>query len=141
MGGRQLDQLSRAIIAELERDGRRSYAALGKAVGLSEAAVRQRVQRLTDAGLLRVVAVTDPARLGLHRQATIGVTVTGPVAPVADALAALAEVRSVVVTAGAYDLLAEVATADDDRLLELVTAVRALAGVLRTETLVHLDRR
>src|SRR5919107_6211999 len=84
-----LDDVSKAIIEELQQDGRRSYAAIGKVVGLSEAAVRQRVQRLVDHGVMQVVAVTDPPELGVSRQALIGVRATGGLAPVADALVAM----------------------------------------------------
>ena len=82
-----LDDVSKAIIEQLQQDGRRSYAAIGKVVGLSEAAVRQRVQRLIDGGVMQVVAVTDPLELGFARQAMVGVRVNGPMEPVADALA------------------------------------------------------
>src|SRR4051812_49461421 len=95
-----LDDVSKAIIEQLQQDGRRSYAAIGKVVGLSEAAVRQRVQRLIDNGVMQVVAVTDPLELGFSRQAMIGVRATGDLEPVADALAAMEEVDYVVITAG-----------------------------------------
>ena len=68
----RLDEVSKAIIEQLQEDGRRPYAAIGKAVGLSEAAVRQRVQRLLDAGVMQIVAVTDPLQVGFRRQAMIG---------------------------------------------------------------------
>src|SRR5215203_913972 len=100
-----LDEVSKAIIEQLQQDGRRSYAAIGKVVGLSEAAVRQRVQRLIDSGVMQVVAVTDPLELGFARQAMVGIRVTGRLEPVADALAELPEVDYVVITAGSYDLL------------------------------------
>ena len=77
-----LDDVSKAIISQLQQDGRRSYAAIGKVVGLSEAAVRQRVQRLTESGVMQVVAVTDPMELGFARQAMVGVKVTGAIARV-----------------------------------------------------------
>src|SRR6478735_3109379 len=73
----QIDEVSKAIIEQLQQDGRRSYAAIGKAVGLSEAAVRQRVQRLTESGVMQIVAVTDPLQLGFARQAMIGLRCTG----------------------------------------------------------------
>src|SRR6478609_12062542 len=73
-----LDEVSKAIIEQLQQDGRRSYAAIGKVVGLSEAAVRQRVQRLIDGGVMQVVAVTDPLELGFARQAMVGIRVVGP---------------------------------------------------------------
>ncbi|WP_134767419.1 Lrp/AsnC family transcriptional regulator [Nocardioides sp. 1609] len=134
-----LDEVSKAIIEQLQQDGRRSYAAIGKVVGLSEAAVRQRVQRLVDGGTMQIVAVTDPMQLGFARQAMIGVTATGPLDPVAAALAALDEVDYVVVTAGRYDLLAEIVCESDDRLLELISEkIRTIAGVATTETFMYL---
>src|SRR5438105_15817178 len=86
----QLDDTSKEIIEQLQQDGRRSYAAIGKAVGLSEAAVRQRVQRLIDGGAMQIVAVTDPMTLGFRRQPMIGVRCGGDLGQVADQLAATA---------------------------------------------------
>jgi Lrp/AsnC family transcriptional regulator for asnA, asnC and gidA len=137
-----LDETSKRIIEQLQEDGRRPYAAIGKAVGLSEAAVRQRVQRLLDAGVMQIVAVTDPLQVGFARQAMIGIRVEGDVAEVADQLSEMAEVDYVVVTAGSYDLLAEVVCEDDDHLLDLLTRrIRALPGVRSTETFVYLKLR
>lgn len=135
----KLDDVSKQIIEHLQEDGRRSYAEIGRSVGLSEAAVRQRVQRLTDAGFMQIVAVTDPLQVGFSRQAMIGLTVDGDLAPVGDALADLAEVSYVVTTAGSFDLLAEVVCENDDHLLSLITGtIRALPGVRSTETFVYL---
>ena len=140
--GAHLDDVSKAIIAQLQQDGRRSYAAIGKVVGLSEAAVRQRVQRLIDAGVMQVVAVTDPLELGFARQAMVGIRVSGPMEPVADALAELDEVDYVVITAGQYDLLAELVCESDDHLLELISGkIRNIPGVVRTETFMYLKLR
>ncbi|MFI7587715.1 Lrp/AsnC family transcriptional regulator [Spongisporangium articulatum] len=137
-----LDETSKRIIEQLQEDGRRPYAAIGKAVGLSEAAVRQRVQRLLDTGVMQIVAVTDPLQVGFSRQAMIGIEVEGDIAAVADELASFAEVDYVVVTAGSFDLLVEVVCEDDDHLLELVSSkIRGLAGVRRTETFVYLKLR
>jgi Lrp/AsnC family transcriptional regulator for asnA, asnC and gidA len=134
-----LDDVSKAIIEQLQIDGRRSYAEIGKAVGLSEAAVRQRVQKLTDSGVMQVVAVTDPLQLGFYRQAMIGVRVTGDTTLVAEALGELPEVDYVVLTAGSFDILAEVVCEDDDQLIELLNKkIRAIDGVLSTETFVYL---
>lgn len=134
-----LDEKSKAIIEQLQQDGRRSYAAIGKEVDLSEAAVRQRVQRLVDSGVMQVVAVTDPLELGFARQAMIGVRVDGSIEPVADALAALDAVDYVVVTAGAYDLLVEVVAVSDEDLLELISQqIRTVPGVAGTETFMYL---
>lgn len=137
-----LDDVSKAIIAELQEDGRRSYAAIGKAVGLSEAAVRQRVQRLVDGGVMQVVAVTDPVEMGFARQAMIGIKATGELEPIADALAAIEEVDYVVITAGSFDVLAEIVCESDDHLLEIISrGIRTIPGVISTETLVYLRLR
>jgi len=137
-----LDDVSKAIIEQLQQDGRRSYAAIGKVVGLSEAAVRQRVQRLIDGGVMQVVAVTDPLELGFARQAMVGIRVHGPLDAAADALAAMDEVDYVVVTAGTYDLLAEVVAESDDHLLQLISGkIRAIDGVTATETFMYLKLR
>lgn len=134
-----LDDTSRLIIEQLQQDGRRSYAAISKVVGLSEAAVRQRVSRLLEAGVIQIVAVSDPMQVGLHRAAMIGISVTGDMAEVADRLGQLNEVTYLVVTAGSFDILAEVVCTDDDALLQLVNdRVRSIPGVLRTETFVYL---
>src|SRR6188768_3634524 len=137
-----LDEVNKAIVEQLQADGRRSYAAIGKVVGLSEAAVRQRVQRLVDHGVMQVVAVTDPLELGFNRQAMIGVRATGDLESVSDALAEMEEVDYVVVVAGSFDLLVEVVAESDEHLLELVSKrIRALPQVLSTETFVYLRLR
>jgi len=135
-----LDATSKAIIEQLQRDGRRSYAEIGKAVGLSEAAVRQRVQKLTDAGVMQIVAVTDPMRLGFSRQAMIGVRVSGDTRVVADRLSEMTEVSYVVLSAGSFDILAEIVCEDDEALIELLNQkIRQIDGVAETETFVYLQ--
>jgi Lrp/AsnC family transcriptional regulator for asnA, asnC and gidA len=137
-----LDDTSKRIIEQLQEDGRRPYATIGKAVGLSEAAVRQRVQRLLDSGVMQIVAVTDPLQVGFARQAMIGIQVEGDMTVVADQLAEMAEVDYVVVTAGSFDLLVEVVCEDDDHLLDLLSQrIRALPAVRSTETFVYLRLR
>ncbi|RFA20266.1 Lrp/AsnC family transcriptional regulator [Subtercola boreus] len=134
-----LDATAKAIIEQLQVDGRRSYAEIGKAVGLSEAAVRQRVQKLTDAGVMQIVAVTDPLQLGFYRQAMVGLKVTGDTRVIADALAALPAVDYVVLTAGTFDLMIEVVCENDDDLIALLNSeIRTLPGVISTETFVYL---
>jgi Lrp/AsnC family transcriptional regulator for asnA, asnC and gidA len=136
-----LDEISKRIIEQLQADGRQSYAAIGKAVGLSEAAVRQRVQRLHETGVMQILAVTDPLRLGFRRQAMIGIRCDGDLQKVADDLAALAEIDYVVLTAGSFDLLIEVVCEDDDHLLEVLGRVRGVPSVTSTETFVYLKLR
>lgn len=137
-----LDATSKAIIEQLQADGRRPYAAIGKAVGLSEAAVRQRVQRLVESGVVQIVAVTDPLQVGFTRQAMIGIKAEGDLEKLADSLADLAEVDYVVITAGAFDVLLEVVCEDDEHLLEVLNQqIRTLPGVRTTETFVYLKLR
>jgi Lrp/AsnC family transcriptional regulator for asnA, asnC and gidA len=134
-----LDDINKQIIEHLQRDGRMSYAALAKIIGLSEAAVRQRVQRLLDGGLMQIVAVTDPLTLGFARQAMVGVKVSGDLRTVADQLAAIPEVDYVVICAGGYDLLVELVCTDDEHLLNMLNdAIRGVPGVIGTETFMYL---
>jgi len=137
-----LDETSKRIIEQLQENGRRSYADIGKAVGLSEGAVRQRVQRLTASGIMQVVAVTDPLQLGFQRQAMVGVRVSGDVRAVAAELERIEAVDYLVLTAGSFDIMLEVVCASDADLLELLnTRIRTLPGVLSSETFVYLELR
>jgi Lrp/AsnC family transcriptional regulator for asnA, asnC and gidA len=134
-----LDEVSRRIIEQLQQDGRRSYAAIAKVVGLSEAAVRQRVQKLLDAGVMQIVAVSDPLRVGFHRQAMLGLNADGDLRQVADKLAAIPEVDYVVLCAGSFDLLVELVCEDDEHLFRLLNdTIRTIPGVRGTESFVYL---
>src|SRR4249919_869674 len=104
--GSQLDATDRSIIEQLQRDGRVPYTRLGAAVGLSEAAARQRVQRLIDAGVMQVVAVTNPISQGKRRMAMIGIRTEGPTDDLGKSLQSMFDIDYLVVTAGAFDLLA-----------------------------------
>src|SRR6202041_2868667 len=141
VGTAVLDDISKRIIEQLQADGRQSYAAIGKAVGLSEAAVRQRVQRLHEAGVMQVVAVTDPLKLGFRRQAMIGLRCDGDVQRVADQLADMEGIDYVGLTAGSFEVLLEVVCEDDDHLLEILSRVRGVPSVTSTETFVYLKLR
>jgi Lrp/AsnC family transcriptional regulator for asnA, asnC and gidA len=135
-----LDEVSKNIIEQLQQDGRRPYAAIGAAVGLSEAAVRQRVQRLVRSGVVQIVAVTDPLRVGFTRQAMIGIRVDGALDPILQTLRDLDEVAYLVITAGSFDVLAEVICEDDQHLLYLLNErIRPIEGVRSTETFVYLE--
>jgi Lrp/AsnC family transcriptional regulator for asnA, asnC and gidA len=135
----RIDDTSKAIIEQLQADGRRSYAAIGQAVGLSEAAVRQRVQKLVDNGVMQIVAVTDPMQIGFARQAMIAISAVGDIEAIADQLAKIDEVDYIVVTAGSIDLLIEIVVEDDEHLLRLVNdRIRSIPGVERTETFLYL---
>ncbi|MDQ2748796.1 MAG: Lrp/AsnC ligand binding domain-containing protein [Actinomycetota bacterium] len=133
------DEVSKAIIEQLQADGRRPYSTIGKAIGLSEAAVRQRVQKLIDGGTMQIVAVTDPMQIGFARQAMIAISASGDVEAIADQLAKIDEVDYIVVTAGSVDLLVEVVVEDDEHLLRLVNGrIRTIEGVTRTESFLYL---
>jgi Lrp/AsnC family transcriptional regulator, regulator for asnA, asnC and gidA len=134
-----LDAANRAIIEALQRDGRQPYGAIAEEVGLSEAAVRRRVQRLRESGIMQIVAVTDPLQLGFTRQAMVGLSVEGDVRRVAEKLIALPEVDYVVMCAGSFDILAEIVCEDDERLLHVLNdSVRSIPGVRATETFLYL---
>ena len=136
--GTQLDDTDRAIIVQLQADGRIPYTRLGAAVGLSEAAVRQRVQRLIDTGTLQIVAVTDPLQLGFRRMAMVGIRAEGDTSEIAAKLEAFPDIDYLVMTAGSFDLMAEVVVEDDAGLLELGNRIRGVPGVRSTETFIYL---
>ena len=134
-----IDEIDKAIVRELQLDGRLPYAKLGPRVGLSQAAVRQRVQRLIENGVMQVVAVTDPLTLGFGLQAMVGVEVDGDLRAAAAKLAKVDEVAYVVVTTGRFDLLVEVVCRDNEELLTIVNdVIRALPGVRTAETFTYL---
>ena len=134
-----LDEIDRRIIGHLQRDGRRPYGAIAEDVGLSEAGVRRRVQRLRDSGVMQIVAVTDPLQLGYGREALVGIRVHGDVRLVADKIAAIEEANYVVMTAGSFDLIAELIAVNDDALVHLLNdSIRSIPGVTEVETFLYL---
>jgi Lrp/AsnC family transcriptional regulator for asnA, asnC and gidA len=135
-----LDETDRHIIGLLQVDGRRSYGAIADEVGLSETAVRRRVQRLRDSGVMQIVAITDPLQLGYGREALIGIRVHGDVRLVADKIAAIEEANYVVMTAGSFDIIAEVIAVDDAALVHLLNdSIRSIPGVTEVETFLYLQ--
>ena len=133
LGGTTLDGISKKIIEQLQQDGRRSYAAIGKAVGLSEAAVRQRVQRLVDGGVIQIVAVTDPAMVGFSKSAMIGIKCEGDLEVVAAELATMEEIDYIIITMGSFDLLVELICRNDEHMLEILNRIRAVPSVISSE--------
>jgi Lrp/AsnC family transcriptional regulator for asnA, asnC and gidA len=134
-----LDAADRRIIEMLQRDGRRAYGSIAGEVGLSETAVRRRVQRLRDSGALEIVAVTDPLQLGFNREAMLGVRVQGDVRRAANEIASIEEAIYVVMTAGSFDIIVEVICDDDDHLVHVLNdRIRAVPGVTAVETFVYL---
>jgi Lrp/AsnC family transcriptional regulator for asnA, asnC and gidA len=138
--GYRADGLDLEIIKELQQDGRRTYGKIGTAVGLSEAAVRQRVQRMVESDAIRIVAVTNPWLMGSRVAATIGIHAEGNLTEIAAAVSAIPEIDYVVVTAGSFDIIAEAQCRDNPHLLEVLNdGVRSIPGVTNTETFVYLD--
>jgi Lrp/AsnC family transcriptional regulator, regulator for asnA, asnC and gidA len=134
-----LDDVNLAIVEQLRVDGRRTYGAIAQAVGLSEAAVRQRVQKLRDAGVMQIVAVTDPRQVGFASQAMVGIRADGDARAVAEQLAAVEAIDYVVMCAGSFDILVELVCENDDAILDLLNGViRQIPGVRDTETFMHL---
>lgn len=135
-----VDEIDRRLIRALQADGRASYAELAEVAGLSAPAVRQRVQRLQDTGVLQVVAVSDPLKLGLPVMALVGIRVDGDARAVADAVGAIDHVVYVVLTAGGFDLFAEVVCHDLDELFAVINdRIRALPQVVAAESFVYFD--
>jgi Lrp/AsnC family transcriptional regulator for asnA, asnC and gidA len=135
---RRIDELDQGIIEALQANGRESFRAIAARLGVSEATIRARYARLCDDDILQVVAVTNPLGLGFE-QALIGLKTTGPPQPVADEIASWVEADYVVVTAGQYDLVVEVVAPDRHALLDVTNRMRALDGVVSTETFLYLD--
>jgi Lrp/AsnC family transcriptional regulator, regulator for asnA, asnC and gidA len=134
-----LDEVNKAIVEELQKDGRRTYGSIAEAVGLSEAAVRQRVQKMRDAGVMQIVAVTDPLQVGFRSQAMVGIRADGDTRVVAERLAAIDDIDYVVLCTGSFDILVELVTEDEDSLLQLLNGViRTVPGVRDTETFMYL---
>jgi Lrp/AsnC family transcriptional regulator, regulator for asnA, asnC and gidA len=138
--GVEISELDKRIIEHLQQDGRRPYTRIAADLGVSEAAVRARTNRLIARGIMQVVGVTDPLKLGFHQQAMIGVRCQADrLLEVAETVAGFPEVSYLVVTAGSYDILIEVVCEDNDALLRfLAERLRRVEGVRETETFVYL---
>lgn len=138
--GEEISALDRAIIDALQADGRRPFTQIASDLGISEAAVRARTNRLIERGVLQVVGVADPLKLGFAQMAMIGVRCeAGAMMSAAEAIAEIPEVIYVVATAGAWDLLVEVVCQDNEDLLRFLTEkLRRIPGVVSTESFVYL---
>ncbi len=133
-----LDEIDKAIIRHLQEDGRASYAELGPVVGLSAAATRQRVLQLIDSGVMQVVAVTDPIRLGFDVQAMVGFQVIGDLETIATRMSEFGEISYLVITTGRFDILAEIVATSTEHFLKTLNAIRNLPGVQSSEVFTYL---
>ncbi len=136
----EISDLDKRIIEHLQEDGRRPFTQIAAELGVSEAAVRARTNRMVERGILQIVGVTDPLKLGFHQQALIGIRCErDKLIEVAEAVADFPEVDYVVITAGTYDLLIETVCEDNNALLTfLAERLRRIEGIRETETFVYL---
>lgn len=138
MSSPSIDDTDRELIRHLQADGRTSFSQLGRLVSLSDAAVRQRVNRLTADGVIDIVAVTDPVKLGLGFQALLGITVTTDARTVADELGAHQDAVYVVMTAGRFDLIAEIVSRDRNTFVDVLNEFRRNPGIDLVEVIPYL---
>jgi Lrp/AsnC family transcriptional regulator for asnA, asnC and gidA len=135
---RGLDRVDQSIIEALQKNGREPFRRIASEIGVSEATVRARYARLCDDDILQVTGVTNPLGLGFDAMAMVGVRTSGAPEPVADEISKWDEAGYVVVTAGQYDILVELVCADRRQLLDLTSRIRALDGVVSTESFLYL---
>ncbi len=135
-----LDQIDRQIIAALQKDGREAFAQIAERLNVSPGMIRTRYNRLVELGVLRVVAITNPLRMGYSTMALIGIKAEGGrLMEVANRVAALDEVIYLIVVSGAYDIIAEVVCRDQDDLLQFLTGrLYKIEGIRETESFMHL---
>lgn len=128
-------------MAALQAEGRRPFSSIAEELGISESVVRYRVQRLEEAGILQVVGIADPLRIGFDLMAMVGVHVRpGAVREVCARLQELPETSYVAAVAGRYDVLVEVVCRDTGHFQELLTdQVHGIDGVLGTESFLILE--
>ena len=136
-----LDRIDQRLIEALQKNGRESFRRIAADVGVSEATIRARYQRLCDDNILQVTGVTNPLGLGFDAQAMVGIRTSGSPEPVAEAIAQWGEADYVVVTAGQFDVLVELICADRRQLLDATNRMRAIDGVVSTETFLYLELR
>jgi Lrp/AsnC family transcriptional regulator for asnA, asnC and gidA len=137
----KLDEVDRGIIGALQADGRRPYSRIAAELGVSESVVRYRAQRLDQAGVLQVVGIADPMRIGFDRMALIGVKVRpGTVDAVCAAITAFPETSYVVAIAGSFDVMVEVVCRDTVHFTELLTQrLHHVDGVVSAESFLVLE--
>ena len=136
---RSVDAVDRAIIEALQKNGREAFRRIAAEIGVSEATIRARYSRLCEDNILQVTGITNPLGLGFDAQAMVGVRAAGAPEPVADEIAKWDEADYVVVTAGQFDILVELVCQDRRHLLDLTNRIRALDGVVSTESFLYLE--
>jgi Lrp/AsnC family transcriptional regulator for asnA, asnC and gidA len=136
---RRLDEVDSNIIAALQKNGRESFRRIAASLGISEATVRARYGRLCEDNILQVTGVTNPLGLGFEAMAMVGIRTAGPPGRVADEISRWDEAGYVVVTAGQFDVLVELVCESPRHLLALTNRIRAVEGVVSTESFLYLE--
>jgi Lrp/AsnC family transcriptional regulator, regulator for asnA, asnC and gidA len=136
----ELDEIDHKIISILQQDGRASFAQISKHLNVSAGMIRVRYNRLTQMGVVRVVGITNPLRMGFQTMALIGIKVeANKLVEIANEVAALDEVDYLIIVSGAYDIIAEVVCRDQNHLLEFLTErLYKIEGVRESESFMHL---
>ncbi|HVX23642.1 MAG TPA: Lrp/AsnC family transcriptional regulator [Acidimicrobiales bacterium] len=132
----KLDDTDQELVNLLQIDGRATYAAMAAKIGLSPAAVRKRVTRLFDKGIVKGVVIVDPLKLGYHVAALLGIRCVGPLEATSRAIEMLPDIAWAVLSSGRYDLMVEVACVDTDHLMRRVDEFRELDNVTEVEVIV-----
>jgi Lrp/AsnC family transcriptional regulator, regulator for asnA, asnC and gidA len=136
-----LDGVDKRLIEALQHNGREPFRRIAAEVGVSEATIRARYQRLCEENILQVTGVTNPLGLGFEAQAMVGIRTSGPPEPVAEEIAQWDEADYVVITAGQFDVLVEILCSDRRELLDATNRMRAIEDVVSTETFLYLELR
>jgi Lrp/AsnC family transcriptional regulator for asnA, asnC and gidA len=134
-----LDAVDQRLIEALQKNGREPFRRIAEQVGVSEATIRARYHRLCEDNILQVTGVTNPLGLGFDAIAMVGIRTSGAPEPVADAISQWDEAGYVVITAGQFDVLVELVCADRRQLLDVTNRIRALEGVVSTESFLYLE--
>ena len=136
----ELDEIDRQIISILQQDGRVPFAHIAEQLKVSAGMIRIRYNRLAEMGVLRVVAITNPLRMGYQTMALIGIKADGKtLMEIADKIAALDEVIYLIVVSGAYDIIAEIVCRDQSHLLQFLTEqLYKIEGVRESKSFMHL---
>ena len=135
-----LDEIDHQVIEALQKDGRVAFAQIAEQLNVSPGMIRLRYNRLVDQGYLKVVAITNPLRMGFRTMAMIGIRVDGSkLLDVAEKISKLDEVIYMVISSGRFDIFAEVVCRDHEDLLRFITEkLSTVDGVRESESFIHL---
>ncbi len=135
-----LDEIDYQIIEALRKDGRVAFAQIAEQLNVSPGMIRLRYNRLVEEGFVRVVAITNPLRMGYRTMAMIGIRVEGSkLLSAAEKISKFDEVIYLIVSSGRFDIFAEVVCRDHEDLLRFITKKLSLVdGVRESESFMHL---